>query len=169
MSITDMSCQTLASTFQTLFYVLTREEDQAKSLPLGLSEGIKSLTSSLRSDTPWKTCWVPGVCSTDLYKTKTHLNRLIMDAVEANLPLTTAFLHEAGGQCYARDKNGVTPLHVALKFQHWGLAEVMVRNMGGCLYVSDVHGHWPTTTMPPVLQLKLEKVSFYTSLTVYNY
>ncbi|XP_069168790.1 serine/threonine-protein phosphatase 6 regulatory ankyrin repeat subunit A-like [Procambarus clarkii] len=134
---------------RVFLFVMQYERDRIKDLP-ELIEGVDELVSCLGGDTPWLASWARG-------QSVETLTQLMVQAARANCILTCSFLYQAGAQASWSTESRVSPLHAALEAQHWRLAERMVKDMGGCLYVPDSTGRLPTAILPPDLRWTLEE------------
>lgn len=129
---------------------------------------------TLESESPWEASW-PSVQSS------AHLTALMVQAARADCPLICCFLYQSGAQSFfcsqsttmpqhqsgARPKSKIsnretatTPLHAALDAQHWKLAEQILRNMAGCLYIPDAEARLPMDMIRQDLLQELEMVNF---------
>ncbi|XP_069937769.1 uncharacterized protein [Cherax quadricarinatus] len=96
--------------------------------------------------------WSPGM-SVEM------LTELMVQAAGAKCTLTCSFLYQAGAQSSLCTKCGMTPVHAALEAGHWDLAEHIIKDMGGSLYIPDNSGQLPTSVMNTKLCKTLEKTS----------
>ncbi|XP_069936639.1 serine/threonine-protein phosphatase 6 regulatory ankyrin repeat subunit B-like [Cherax quadricarinatus] len=117
-----------------------------------LRGGVKGLIVTLQGDTPWMVCWSPGM-SVEM------LTELMVQAAGAKCTLTCSFLYQAGAQSSLCTKCGMTPVHAALEAGHWDLAEHIIKDMGGSVYIPDNSGQLPTSVMNTKLRKTLEKTS----------
>ncbi|KAK8384171.1 hypothetical protein O3P69_009124 [Scylla paramamosain] len=121
----------------------------------GLIEGIKKLRKCIEGNTPWQASWRWGKdCD------RAALSDLMAKAAAANCPLTAAFLHRAGAWSFFSGSLGGSALHTSLEANHLGMAEILIRDLGGCLYVQDTHGRLPVHMMTNENRLKLEQRLF---------
>ncbi|KAG7159310.1 Serine/threonine-protein phosphatase 6 regulatory ankyrin repeat subunit C-like 1 [Homarus americanus] len=130
-------------------HVLEYERTNMTHFP-EVEEGVGQLISTMRCDNSWRASWPSG-------GSVFHLTELMVQAVRSNCTLTCSFIHEAGGQSSLCTESGVSPLHAALEAGHWNLARQMLKNLGGCLYVTDFGGRLPTTMMSSHLRQQLEQ------------
>ncbi|KAG7161103.1 Serine/threonine-protein phosphatase 6 regulatory ankyrin repeat subunit C-like 2 [Homarus americanus] len=134
---------------QAFLHVLEYERTNLTHFP-EVEEGVGQLISTMRCDNSWRASWPSG-------GSVFHLTELMVQAVRSKCTLTCSFIHEAGGQSSLCTESGVSPLHAALEAGHWNLARQMLKNMGGCLYVTDFGGRLPTTMMSSHLRQQLEQ------------
>ncbi|XP_045608790.2 serine/threonine-protein phosphatase 6 regulatory ankyrin repeat subunit B [Procambarus clarkii] len=130
--------------------VLKHELNKLQQLP-ELVKGVNGLLTALEGEEPSSAKWPHEGESVE------SLTELMVHAARAKCTLTCSYLYLAGAEASLRPGSGVSPLHTALKAQHWRLAERMVLDMNGCLYVSDSTGHLPATILPPESRQPLEK------------
>ncbi|XP_069185151.1 serine/threonine-protein phosphatase 6 regulatory ankyrin repeat subunit C-like isoform X2 [Procambarus clarkii] len=130
--------------------------DEVRELGAGVDEvrelgaGVDELISTIGGKAPWQARWPRG-------RSVMSLTKLMVQAARAKCTLTCSFLHRAGAQSSLRSKSGASPLHAALDAGHWELAERMVKDMDGSLYVPDSAGRQPTVILPPHLAHSLEQ------------
>nr|XP_045605231.1 ankyrin-3-like isoform X1 [Procambarus clarkii] len=120
-----------------------RPEDEA------LREGVEILVNSIRGATPWQASWPPQPLR--------QLSSLMVAAATNNCPLIASFLKLAGAKSFLQDDLGSTPLHAAIDAQHWHFAELMIKHMGGCLYIPDSSGRLPLDMLPVTHRIRIEK------------
>ncbi|KAG0696647.1 hypothetical protein GWK47_026477 [Chionoecetes opilio] len=116
---------------------------------------IDSILQILEGDKSWAASW-----TTD---DPVHLTTLMAMAAQANCPITATFLHQAGAWCYF-SRSHSSPLHAALRAQHWNLAESFVRDLEGCIYIPDGKGHFPVDMMPTEYKNKLKEMMYHREL-----
>lgn len=81
------------------------------------------------------------------------------EATRANCPLTATFLQQAGAWSFLSGPQLASPLHAAMEAGHWCMVDMLVRDLGGCLYVPDGEGRLPKDMMPFDRRQQLEQVS----------
>ncbi|KAK8375126.1 hypothetical protein O3P69_017796 [Scylla paramamosain] len=134
---------------------LRAEQRRLEKVSSALVEGIDNLVTTIEGNTPWQAAWRWGK-ETD----RPALSDLLAKAAAANCPVTAAFLHRAGGWTVFNGASGGTALHAALEAGHKGMAELLIRDLGGCPYVPDTHGRLAVHMMPHEEQQRLEQKLF---------
>ncbi|XP_063852501.1 uncharacterized protein LOC135095540 isoform X2 [Scylla paramamosain] len=134
---------------------LRAEQRRLEKISSALVEGIDSLVKTIEGNTPWQAAWRWGK-ETD----RPALSDLLAKAAAANCPVTAAFLHRAGGWTVFNGASGGTALHAALEAGHKGMADLLIRDLGGCPYVPDTHGRLPVQMLPDEEQQRLEQKLF---------
>ncbi|KAK8375290.1 hypothetical protein O3P69_012776, partial [Scylla paramamosain] len=134
---------------------LRAEQRRLEKISSALVEGIDSLVKTIEGNTPWQAAWRWGK-ETD----RPALSDLLAKAAAANCPVTAAFLHRAGGWTVFNGASGGTALHAALEAGHKGMADLLIRDLGGCPYVPDTHGRLPVHMLPDEEQQRLEQKLF---------
>ncbi|XP_063852128.1 serine/threonine-protein phosphatase 6 regulatory ankyrin repeat subunit C-like [Scylla paramamosain] len=134
---------------------LRAEQRRLEKVSSALVEGIDNLVTTIEGNTPWQAAWRWGK-ETD----RPALSDLLAKAAAANCPVTAAFLHRAGGWTVFNGASGGTALHAALEAGHKGMAELLIRDLGGCPYVPDTHGRLAVRMMPHEEQQRLEQKLF---------
>ncbi|XP_063883150.1 uncharacterized protein LOC135112580 isoform X2 [Scylla paramamosain] len=134
---------------------LRAEQRRLEKVSSALVEGIDNLVTTIEGNTPWQAAWRWGK-ETD----RPALSDLLAKAAAANCPVTAAFLHMAGGWTVFNGASGGTALHAALEAGHKGIAELLIRDLGGCPYVLDTHGRLAVHMMPHEEQQRLEQKLF---------
>ncbi|XP_063857741.1 ankyrin-1-like isoform X3 [Scylla paramamosain] len=134
---------------------LRAEQRRLEKVSSALVEGIDNLVTTIEGNTPWQAAWRWGK-ETD----RPALSDLLAKAAAANCPVTAAFLHRAGGWTVFNGASGGTALHAALEAGHKGMAELLIRDLGGCPYVPDTRGRLPVHMMPDGEQQRLEQKLF---------
>ncbi|KAK8375294.1 hypothetical protein O3P69_012779 [Scylla paramamosain] len=134
---------------------LRAEQRRLEKISSALVEGIDSLVKTIEGNTPWQAAWRWGK-ETD----RPALSDLLAKAAAANCPVTAAFLHRAGGWTVFNGASGGTALHAALEAGHKGMADLLIRDLGGCPYVPDTHGRLPVHMLPDEKQQRLEQKLF---------
>ncbi|KAK8375153.1 hypothetical protein O3P69_015606 [Scylla paramamosain] len=151
----DVTYRVLA--FLTTAYCcrLRAEQRRLEKVSSALVEGIDNLVTTIEGNTPWQAAWRWGK-ETD----RPALSDLLAKAAAANCPVTAAFLHRAGGWTVFNGASGGTALHAALEAGHKGMAELLIRALGGCPYVPDTHSRLPVHMIPHEEQQRLEQKLF---------
>ncbi|KAK8391988.1 hypothetical protein O3P69_017542 [Scylla paramamosain] len=134
---------------------LRAEQRRLEKFSSALVEGIDNLVKTIEGNTPWQAAWRWGK-ETD----RPALSDLLAKAAAANCPVIAAFLHRAGGWTFFNGASGGTALHAALEAGHKGMAELLIRDLGGCPYIPDTHGRLPVHMMPNEEQQSLEQKLF---------
>ncbi|KAK8383372.1 hypothetical protein O3P69_019031 [Scylla paramamosain] len=128
------------------------EKTQLKHCGPEVVESIDLIVSCIEGSTPWKAHW-PGSKTVD----HTLLSSLMTEAARTNCPITATFLQQAGAWPFFSGLQATSPLHAALKAGHWGMVDMLVRDLGGCVYVPDREGCLPIDLIPQEQQQQLEK------------
>lgn len=120
-----------------------------------LIKGIKFLLRVIRGDTPWTAAWRwnKGASYADI-------TLLMSAASKSNCPVTASFLQRARAWPFYSAAECDSPLHAALDAQQWTMAEILVRNLGACPYVSDKRKRLSTDLMPTETRKQLEQGLF---------
>lgn len=90
------------------------------------TEGFDVLLETIKGDTPWNAAWPEN-------KLKT-LSALMVEAVDAECPVTAAFLHRRGAWSFFRGDMRTSALATALEKNNKGMAELLVRTLGSSIY-----------------------------------
>ncbi|XP_068214926.1 serine/threonine-protein phosphatase 6 regulatory ankyrin repeat subunit B-like isoform X2 [Palaemon carinicauda] len=157
------------------------EEELSRVIPERdqLRAGISYLLEKVRSDTPWVARWPESNSPSaidlpqhyDPYcripeehyssaSTSANLTKLMVQAVQSNCTLTTAFLQQAGGVPFALDaESGESPFTTALKCHHWDIAHQIAKGTA-CLYIPDGSGILPRNLLRQYHLQDLEKGIF---------
>ncbi|XP_063854789.1 serine/threonine-protein phosphatase 6 regulatory ankyrin repeat subunit B-like isoform X2 [Scylla paramamosain] len=151
----DVTHRVLATLTTAYCCRLRAEQRRLEKISSGLVEGIDNLVRTIEGNTPWQAAWRWGK-ETD----RPALSDLLAKAAAANCPVTAAFLHRAGGWTVFNGASGGTALHAALEAGHKGMAELLIRDLGGCPYVPDTHGRLAVHMMPHEEQQRLEQKLF---------
>ncbi|XP_063852565.1 ankyrin-1-like isoform X2 [Scylla paramamosain] len=151
----DVTYRVLATLTTAYCCRLRAEQRRLEKVSSGLVEGIDNLVTTIEGNTPWQAAWRWGK-ETD----RPALSNLLAKAAAANCPVTAAFLHRAGGWTVFNGVSGGTALHAALEAGHKGMAELLIRDLGGCPYMPDTHGRLPVHMMPHEEQQRLEQKLF---------
>ncbi|XP_063872121.1 uncharacterized protein LOC135106766 [Scylla paramamosain] len=149
----DVTHRVLATLTTAYCCRLRAEQRRLEKVSSALVEGIDNLVTTIEGNTPWQAAWRWGK-ETD----RPALSDLLAKAAAANCPVTAAFLHMAGGWTVFNGASGGTALHAALEAGHKGMAELLIRDLGGCPCVPDTHGRLAVHMMPHEEQQRLEQV-----------
>ncbi|XP_063854781.1 ankyrin-2-like isoform X2 [Scylla paramamosain] len=151
----DVTHRVLASLTTAYCCRLRAEQRRLEKVSGALVEGINNLVKTIEGNTPWQAAWRWGK-ETD----RPALSDLLAKAAAANCPVTAAFLQRAGAWPIFNGASGGTALHAALEAGHQGMAELVIRDLGGCPYVPDIHGRLPMHMMPDEEQQRLKQKLF---------
>ncbi|KAK8405453.1 hypothetical protein O3P69_001789 [Scylla paramamosain] len=151
----DVTHRVLATLTTAYCCRLRAEQRRLEKVSSALVEGIDNLVTTIEGNTPWQAAWRWGK-ETD----RPALSDLLAKAAAANCPVTAAFLHMAGGWTVFNGASGGTALHAALEAGHKGMAELLIRDLGGCPCVPDTHGRLAVHMMPHEEQQRLEQKLF---------
>lgn len=155
-------------------YVLAEELRRVSPERDELQNGIRHLLEKVRSNTPWVARWPESntVSTFDLSQSSDpycmvweepssdRLTHLMVQAVQSNCSLTTAFLQQAGGVPFAVDaESGESPFTMALQCHLWDIAHQIAQG-SACLYIPDGSGVLPRDLLPKDHLQELEKSIF---------
>ena len=133
---------------------LSVEKRRLETVSEALVNGISSLLRSIEGDFPWKAAWGWSK-NTD----RVILSDLLAKAAAANCPVTAAFLHRAGAWPFFNSASGgSSALHAALDAGHQGMAELLIKDLGACIYVPDKNGRLPLHIMADEQRQRMEQV-----------
>ncbi|XP_045107920.1 serine/threonine-protein phosphatase 6 regulatory ankyrin repeat subunit C-like isoform X2 [Portunus trituberculatus] len=151
----DVTHRVLASLTIAYSRRLLAEQRRLENVSRNLAEGINNLVKAIEGNTPWETAWRWGK-ETD----RPALSDLLIKAAAANCPVTAAFLHRAGAWSVFSQAPGGNALHSALEAGHKGMAELLIRDLGGCPYLPDTNGRLSLDMMTKEEQQRLEQMLF---------
>ncbi|XP_063851977.1 ankyrin-1-like isoform X1 [Scylla paramamosain] len=134
---------------------LRAEQRRLEKVSGALAKGINNLVKTMEGNTPWQAAWRWGK-DTD----RPELSDLLAKAAAANCPVTAAFLQSAGAWSFFTGTSGGSALHAAVEAGHQGMAELLIRDLGGCPYVPDAHGRLPLHMMTDKERQRLEQKLF---------
>ncbi|XP_063887790.1 uncharacterized protein LOC135115206 [Scylla paramamosain] len=151
----NVTHRVLASLTSAYCCRLRLEQRRLVKVSRALVEGISNLVEDIEGSTPWLAAWRWGE-DTDL----ATLSYLLAKAAAANCPVTAAFLQSAGAWPFFSQASGGSALHAALDAGHQAMAELLIRDLGGCPYVPDTHGRLPVHMMSDEKRQRLEQRLF---------
>ncbi|XP_063843963.1 uncharacterized protein LOC135090817 isoform X2 [Scylla paramamosain] len=131
------------------------EQRRLEKVSGALVKGINNLMKTIEGNTPWQAAW-RWEKDTD----RPALSDLLAKAAAANCPVTAAFLHRAGAWTFFTRTSGGSALHAAVEAGHQGMAEMLIRDLGGCLYMPDADGRLPVHMMTYEERQRLEQKLF---------
>lgn len=134
---------------------LLDQKSHLENCSRALIEGLEVILQDIEGDAPWKAAWRGGQLATPA-----NLTKLMVHAARANCLLTVAYLRWAGAWPFLSGEWGASALTAALESRHFRLAEIIIRDLGGCPYVCEADGRVPRDSvfMPASLREEIEKV-----------
>ncbi|XP_045137009.1 uncharacterized protein LOC123519625 isoform X2 [Portunus trituberculatus] len=146
----------LASLFSQAYCCRLRaEQNRLEKVSNNLVKGVSNLLETIEGNSPWEATW--RWCKDT---NRATLSDLLAKATAANCPVTAAFLQKAGAWSFFSGTSGSSALHAALEAGHQGMAELLIRELGGCPYVLDTYGRLPIDLMTDEERRKLEERLF---------
>ena len=116
-----------------------------------LKNGINSIIRQLGEEHPENAKFLPKLANVEI-------NELLFTACRRGATVSAWWLWKEGGSFSRICSDGMTPLHAAMKEEHFQTAEAVVLHMGGNMFLPDGTDHLLVDRFPPEMKDKLLKV-----------